>query len=420
MKRGKPILQVLGAGRLQKKTIKQAEDAGVEVVAVDSDQRTQGKSFATYKSHVSTLDYKANLKIAREYNIDGILTTGTDQPVIVAAKIANRLHLPSFISVNTALLVTNKEKMKEAFKRNNIPSPQFRVIKNPHSVKRLKYLKFPVVIKPIDSQGQKGVFFIENFEMLHRKLKLSFNFSKVKKVIIEDYVEGPEVTANVWVHKGKPYLLLLTDRITYNNFPHIGLCMAHIFPSKHARKYTGQIENIIKKLTEGFKINNGPVYIQMIISKEGPLFGEVACRVGGGHEEDLIPIVTGFDIRGYLIDFTIRGVMDFNEKSFVRNNPGHYAVFFVGAKKDTALDFRLMEEQIESNNFLCGEFYIRNGIKVNDLHVATDRIGFFIVKGRNRKDLLNNGMNIYSQLKIPGKKHRNIIENIFNLDLNGI
>ncbi len=420
MKVKKPILQVLGAGRLQKKTIKQAEESGVEVVAVDFDKKAPGKVFATYKSHVSTIDYKANLKIAREYNIDGILTTGTDQPVVVVAKIANRLRLPSFISVNTALLATNKDKMKIAFQKYGILSAKYRVVKNLNDAEKFKSLKFPVVIKAVDSQGQKGVFFIENFDMLRRKLKLSFKFSKVGRVIVEDYIEGPEVTANVWVHNGKPHLLMLTDRITYNNSPNIGLCLAHIFPSRHSKKYTDQIKEIIKKLTLSFKINNGPIYIQMLISKQGPLVAEVACRVGGGHEEDLIPIVTGFDIRRHLINFTIRRAVNFDGSSIVRNGSGHYAVFFVGAKKDIALDFRPMDEQIKSTNFLDGEFYIRPYSKVNDLHIATDRIGFFLVKGKNRKELLNNAMDIYSQLKISGKKHKNIIENIFKLPLKGM
>jgi biotin carboxylase len=416
----KSVLQILGAGRLQKKTIKQAEESGIEVVAVDFDKQAEGKGFATYKSDISTLDYRANLSLAKKYNVDGILTTGTDQPVLIAAKVADRLHLPSFISVNTALLVTNKEKMKAAFRSFGIPSSGYRVIKSLEEAESLRTVSFPLVIKPVDSQGQRGVFLVDNFMMLKRKIETSFEHSKSRRVIVENYIEGPEITANVWVDKGRPHVLMVTDRIVYNNLPNIGLCLAHIFPSRHAGRHKERIERIIKKLVMGFEIYNGPVYIQMIISEEGPFIGEVACRVGGGHEEDLIPVVTGFDIRRHLIDYAIGRPQNLREEEIVFNRRGCYAVFFVGAKKDTVADFMPMEQQVNSKNFLGGDFYVRRGMKTNPPRTATDRIGYFLVKGKDRKSLLANAANIYSRLTILGKRNLNIIEDIFQLPLKGM
>ncbi|MBI4697786.1 MAG: ATP-grasp domain-containing protein [Nitrospirae bacterium] len=420
MKKNKPVLLVLGAGRLQKKTIREAEESGIRVVAVDSNKKAPGRCFATFKPLISAIDYEANLRIARKYDIDGVLTTGTDQPVAIVSRIAHKLRIPAFISVNTSILATNKEKMKEAFKKYKIPSSAYRIVKSLRETQKLRSLKFPVVIKPVDSQGQRGVFFIDNFELLINKIQLSLEYSTVRKVIIEDYIEGPEITASVWVHQGMPYLIMLTDRIIYNNLPHIGLCLAHIFPSRHAIGYTGKIKQVIARLVRSFKISNGPVYIQMIISKRGPLIGEIACRIGGGHEEDLIPLVTGFDIRRHLIGFSIGNALPVNKRDFNINDPFHKAVFFLGASKDIASEFIPMEEQVTSSDFMGGEFYIQHGSKVNNLQIGTDRIGYFMVKGRDRKALIANAKDIYAQLKIPGKKNKNLIENIFDLPLRNI
>ncbi len=425
MKR-KPILLVLGGGRLQKKIINQAEKNGIAVAVVDSNPTAPGMSLGSYNFKISSTDYEANLRLAKDLKINGILTIGTDQPVIVAAKISHNLNLPSFISPETALLATNKELMKLTLSSNNIPTARYFIIdslKDKKIIKeKLKSLRFPVVIKPTDSQGQRGVFLIDNEHFLFDYGTEALKSSKAGKLVVEEYMEGLEVTANAWVYKGEVYLLALTDRVTYFNPPSIGICLAHIFPSKYGKQSLDEIKKLLKQTVKAFYINEGPLYIQMLLSSKGPLIVELACRVGGGHEEDLIPIVAGVDVRQCLINFALGRPYEFNCYDFNYDLvKEHYGVFFIAAKgRDEVVNCIPLEKQVSSEALLWGEFYVVKGNMVNELTNATDRIGAFLVKGKNRDDLWNNARNIYNQLRVVGKRYANLIKDIFSMPLKGI
>lgn len=425
MKR-KPILLVLGGGRLQKKIINQAEKNGIAVAVVDKNPKAPGLSLGSYNFNISSNDYEGILQIAKKLNINGILTIGTDQPVLVAAKVSHELNLPSFISPETALLVTNKEMMKLTLSSNNIPTARYIIVdnlKDKEIIKEeVKSLGFPFVIKPVDSQGQRGVFLVDNKYLLFDYGAEALKSSKAGKLVIEEYIEGYEVTANAWIYRGKVYLLALTDRVTYFNPPSIGICLAHIFPSKYGKQYLNNIKNLLQQIVNAFNIIEGPLYVQILLSKKGPLIIELACRIGGGHEEDLIPVVTGVDVRQCLIDFAYGKQYKFNHYDFNYNLvEKHYGIFFIAAKgRDYVVNCIPLEKQVSSKVLLWGEFYVTKGNIVNQLKNATDRIGAFLISGKDRNDLWRNARHIYNKLKIVGKRYANLIEDIFSMPLKGI
>lgn len=422
----KPILLVLGGGRLQKKIIKQAEQQGVAVAVVDSNPKAPAMLLGSYNFNISTNDYDKNLRIAKHLNINGILTIGTDQPIVVAAKIAHNLNLPFFINPETALLATNKEMMKKTLFNNNIPSTRYVIIDNLKDKKsiqeKIKLLRFPIVIKPVDSQGQRGVFLIDKECILFNHLTKALKYSKVKKLIIEEYVEGNEVTASAWIYKDKVYLLTLTDRVTYFKPPSIGICLAHIFPSRYGKQYLNEIKKLLNEIVRAFNISEGPLYVQILLSKGKIFIVELACRIGGGHEEDLIPLVTGVDVRQCLIDFALGKQYEFNgydfNYDFIKE---YYGIFFVVAKgNDEVLKCIYLKKQVLNRTLIWGEFYVVEGDKVRHLTNATDRIGAFLVRGKDRSNLWINARQIYNQLNIKGKRYSNLIEDIFTLPLKGI
>lgn len=422
----KPILLVLGGGRLQKKTILQAEEQGIAVAVVDRDPAAPGKLFSSYQFDISSNDYEQNLKIARDLGIKGVLTIGTDQPILVASKLSHELNLPSFITPETALLATNKEMMKSTLSKHTIPTARHVAINGLESKqsieKRIKSLHFPLVIKPVDSQGQRGVSLVYEKRPLYDYLAEALQYSKIGNLIVEEYHEGYEVTANAWVYNGKVHLLALTDRVTYFNPPRIGVCLAHVFPSKHGEQSLDEIKQILQQTVGAFCIDEGPLYVQIILSNSGPLIVELACRIGGGHEEDLIPVVSGIDVRQWLIDFVLKRQYSFKKYDFTYDSvKDHCAVFFIAAKgNDVPKNIVPLAEQVSHRNLLWGEFYLMKGSTVNALTNATDRIGAFLVTGEDRSALWDNAQYIYKQLKIPGKKYKNLIGDIFSMTLKGV
>ncbi len=421
----KPVLQILGGGRLQKKIIRQAEEQGIAVAVVDRNPSAPGMALGSYRFRASINNYRENLHIARTMKVDGILTLGTDQPVLTAAKIAETLHLPFFVSPETALLATNKERMKSTMVGSHIPTAKYVTIGDAEGRdavrKKLRTLSFPLVVKPVDSQGQRGVALVEDErQLLLCRLEAS-RHSRKGRLIVEEYVNGPEVTANAWVRRGKVYLLALTDRVTFFSPPRIGVCLAHVFPSRHGRKYLREIKTLLQKIADAFTISEGPVYVQILLSRNGPLIAELACRIGGGHEDDLIPLVSGVDVRQCLIDFALGRPYTFNNYDFTYDSVGrHYGVFFVAARDDDRVSVCApLEHQVSHKHLLWGDFYVKRGSKVHRLRDATDRIGALLVRGSSRKALWSNARHIYKALSIEGSKYENLVEDIFSLPLKG-
>ena len=421
--RNSPVLLVLGGGRLQKKIIRQAEENGISVAFVDADPEAPGMQFASYHYTISSTDYNGILELAKTLNIRGVLTLGTDQPVFTAARTAETLNLPSFINPETALLVTNKELMKSTLSKKNIPTSRYIVISRSEEreriIEKMRQLTFPLVLKPVDSQGQRGVTLIHQGSEFFESMEAALNYSMTGKLIVEEFLEGNEVTANAWVCKGKVYILALTDRVTYFNPPSIGICLAHIFPSKYGKPYLGHIKEILQETVKAFYITEGPLYVQIVLSDYGPYVIELACRIGGGHEEDLIPAATGIDVRQLLINFAFGRQYIFTKYEFdyalVKK---HFGVFFIAAKgADEILGCVPLEDQVTDNKLLWGEFYVRQGNKISGLTNATDRIGAYLISGDDRKSLWSSAQRIYAQLEIRGIRYENIIENIFSIPL---
>jgi len=300
------LLHMLGAGNGQIKTIKRMKELGHEVLVSDFHPDAPGKKYADYTTNVSTFDRSGILDISKQYKIDGILTAGTDQPVLTAAETAAALGLPSFVSVDMALAVTNKRVMKPMMVSGGIPTNPFLLINEDVTVKDIEQagFSFPIVIKPVDSQGQRGVLKVDSMEKLHGYIPYSLEFSRETELLAEPYYHSDEVTVTSWVHNGEMILISITDRITSENLPYIGVCYAHRYPSVHQDTYLHEIRQISAKIIDTFGIRNGPVYTQMLIGTDGVRVNEIACRIGGAYEDEAIPLLTGINLTDLLIEGT--------------------------------------------------------------------------------------------------------------------
>ena len=210
-------LLVLGGGSGQISIIKKAKEMGHQVIVSDYYEDAPGKKYADYGETVSTFDIKSNIEVAKKYCVDGVLTSGTDQPVYTAARIAEELNLPSFLSTDTALKVTNKAEMKRVYKKADIPSVKHKFLEQDFSDSELKNFSFPVVVKPLDSQGQRGVFKLNSIEEVRKRFAEVLSFSRENKILIEEYYNSGEITVSGWVNKAKLKILTITDRVTYDN-----------------------------------------------------------------------------------------------------------------------------------------------------------------------------------------------------------
>jgi len=224
----------IGAGDYQKKGIEKAKEMGLLVIATDGNPDAPGLEIADLSYVVDVKDFKENLEIARKNVIGGVLTIASELSVRTVAYICQELRLPG-ITMETADRCTDKDIMRKAFINSNVPVP------NSHSVFNLKELftevkkiGFPIVIKPADNAGSRGVKKVNNNNELEAAFDNAMSYSEKKKVIVEEFIEGNESSVEAFVCDGKINILTLSDKV--RTPPPYLLDTTVIFPSGYPLK----------------------------------------------------------------------------------------------------------------------------------------------------------------------------------------
>jgi len=404
-------LMILGAAYAQLNAIKRAKSDGLTVLVTDYLEDSIGKKHADEHELASTFDAEVTLEVARKHQINGIMTTGTDQPVLTVTKVAHALELPAFLSIQTAYAVTNKRAMKQIFTHKGIPTADYRIIRSNFLDEELAGLNFPVVVKPLDSQGQRGIFKLYTAEAVRRYFNEVLAHSREEEILVEAYYENDEITISGWVKEGKAKILTVTDRVTFQEEGKIGICLSHEFPSKHLNNHREEIKALTNQIVEAFNINEGPIYFQMFVGKEGIKVNEIACRIGGAYEDEVIPLLTGVDILKMTIDFSL-GKVYANESYELYNLDQNkcYAsiqLFFLREGKITQMP---LEEDLK---LIEGVYNIRYHYKLFDevkaIHNATSRAGYAIIIGGSQEQLDNNKSMFYYKMKVLDENGYNMV-----------
>lgn len=299
-----PKLLILGGSNCQLSAFYRAKELGIDTVLADYTKMPPAASIAGLHEPVSTFDLEGCLRAAKFHHVDGIMTLGTDQPVYTAAYVSHARNLPAFLSVQEALSVTNKRIMKQILKDARIPTAKFRLINPNMGADCLDGLHFPVVLKPLDSQGQRGIFRLDTPGEVLSHLPKTLSFSRENEALAEEYYESTEITVSGWIHHGYLHILTVTDRLLYPDPVHIGVCIGHRFPSVHMDRYK-EIEEVSRRTAAAFHLSDGPFYLQLLCGGHGIFVNELASRIGGAFEDKVIPLLTGFDI----LDAVIRSAL---------------------------------------------------------------------------------------------------------------
>ena len=291
---GSPRLLVLGAGPAQLGLLEAARARGVWLAVVDRDPAAPGFQLADRRCILSTEDEPAIERLVGAMTIDGMIAPGTDWPVGVAARIAAHAGLPHPISPETAVLATNKLRQRERLHEAGVPQPRWWVVGGTDEPPEVGGA---VVVKAPDRQGQKGLTLVEAAADLPAAIDAARAAARNGLALVEELVDGPEVTVVGFSADGAFTGLLVTDRIVAEA-PAFGVALAHVWPSHdQGRPWTWP-----RRAVAALGIENGPSYTQLRLAADGPQVIEVAARLGGGHDAELVEAVTGVGLNGLAID----------------------------------------------------------------------------------------------------------------------
>lgn len=405
------IIHMLGGGPAQLSLIRRAKELGHKVVVSDQNPGAPGLELADYPSYASTFDEDAVLRDARSFHSDVLVTAGTDQPVLTAARVSAALNLPYFLTPSQALIVTNKKVMKQAFWDHGIPTMDFTFLKPGFHESELEGLRFPLVIKPLDSQGQRGVLRVENPGEIRRNISHVLSFSRQEEILAEEYYPSTELTVSGWVEKGDTHILSITDRVTVDNGPHLGVCVSHRYPSV-CHKDWDQLEALTRKISSMIGLEKGPLYFQILSGDRGYRVNEIACRLGGAYEDEFLPWLCGVPLLDLMIEMTAG--QDYNTdclKHLARIRNGKYLslqMFF--SRPGRLASCEGMDKVLQSYHILNGRFLLPPGTEILPRENSTQRAGYFIAQGDNPRDLNRLIRESYDILQLKGQDGQNLIQ----------
>jgi biotin carboxylase len=291
-----PRLLVLGAGPAQLGLLEAARARGVWLAVVDRDPAAPGFRLADRRCILSTEDEAAIERLVGALRIDGIVSPGTDWPVGVAARIAERTALPHPISPQTAVFATNKLRQRERLGEAGLPQPRWWVVGGEDAAPEIVG---PVVVKAPDRQGQKGLTLVTDPADLPAAIETARGAARNGLALVEELVDGPEVTVVGFSAGGEFTALTVTDRVVADQ-PAFGVALAHVWPAAVSDSAT--VSDTAARAVSALGIEHGPSYTQLRVGSGGPQVIEVAARLGGGHDAELVEAVTGVDLNGLAID----------------------------------------------------------------------------------------------------------------------
>ncbi|MDR1565880.1 MAG: ATP-grasp domain-containing protein [Treponema sp.] len=282
---GKQRILILGAGVMQGPALTIAKEMGLETVAADGDPCAACVSLADRFENVDLKDKEGIEALARSLaengGLAGVMTAGTDFSAAVAWT-AERLGLPG-ISWETALDASDKERMRRRFKAAGVPSPEFIIISEPPSKNSGFSLPFswPAVVKPVDNMGSRGCRRVDNAGELETAAAEAFTFSRSGRVIVEEYMDGPEFSVDALVYQGEITICGLADRHIF--FPPYFIEMGHTMPSSIDTSSACALLEAFKAGVRALGIGNGAAKGDLKLTSKGPMIGEIAARLSGGY-----------------------------------------------------------------------------------------------------------------------------------------
>lgn len=377
-------IMILGASILQVPAIKKALELGLQVVGVDMNPKAVGLQIeGVIPEIISTINIPAVVEVAKKHKVDGVMTLASDMPMRTVAAVAKELGLVG-ITDDTALKATNKAEMRKALKKHNVPIPEFYKVSNELEYENaILSLQFPVIVKPADNSGSRGIFKLDsrdNLSEVQEVYKYSKEFSRNGDVVVEECMEGPEVSVETLTIDGECNVIQITDKIT-TGAPHF-VEMGHTQPTRLSEAIDDQIKEVAIAANKALGITNGPSHTEIIVTQRGPKIVELGARLGGDCiTTHLVPLSTGVNMVECCIKIALGEKPDIVPK-FSRGSAIRYFHQTPGVIKNIV--------GVENANCMKGiqQVSIVHGVgeTITQIDSSTARMGFVIAQGDNAEE----------------------------------
>lgn len=390
----------------------QLKERGFKTVLVDYSANPPAKPYADEHIMESTLDKEAVLEIAKAHNADIVISTSVDQANVVCCYVAEKLGLPHPYSYETALDVTDKVRMKAIMHQNGIETSRHISISEFEELKSAD-LRFPIMIKPADSNSAKGVKKAENITEAEADFELAKGYSRNGMVIAEEFVEGPEISAYGYICGNEPHVIMIQERIsTYDGADKVIKCYASLAPARISEKAKANAAKTLMQIAKAFKLDNTPLFFQGIVRGDDISVIEFAPRTGGGISTQTMKKAANFDFISASIDSWLG-----NQPDFTNSHPVSrlYAVNQVYA--DTGVIGAICGwDELEKDGLIdIISFYRGVHAKTDASSAGSSRVFVMVVSGDNEKQIKEKIGAVFNRIDVLDENGRSMIRKDLNL-----
>lgn len=380
-------LMLLGGIRYLLPVIKAAHEQGYYVITADYLPNNIAHQYSDEYVNISIIDKEAVLKVAREKEIDGIMSFGVDPGVVSASYVQNQMGLPSFGPFESVDILQHKDKFRAFLKENNFNVPwSFSFSSESEAWEARNNLSYPLIVKPTDSAGSKGCTRVDKEDDLMEAIQYAFKYTIIGRIIIEEFLEkkGCSSDTDSYAYNGELKFVSFSaqrfDTDAVNPYTPSAFSWPSTFTKEEEEYLTNEIQRLITLLGMRTSVFNIEV---RVATNNKPYIMELTPRGGGNRLCEMLHYATGVDL---ITAITRASVGD--DPGIIEQKPynGHWAEIIIhsdvdGEFLDLQIDSSLPAEVVEK------DLWVEPGDIVHGFEAANDAIGTLVLKFDSAEDL---------------------------------
>ena len=366
-------LMIMGAGIYQVPLIRKAREMGIYTIAVSIPGNYPGFAVADEVCHINTVDYEAVLKVAREKQIDGIVTAGTDVAVITIGKVCDELGLKG-LSFEAARIASDKMLMKERYEAGGVRSARFRRVgleEDPRQA--VRELSYPLIFKAVDSSGSRGITRVNDPSGIPGAVEAVKATTRKDYYIVEEFLEGEEFGAQAFVYDGK--LQFVLPHGDYVFMGDTGVPVGHFAPYELSPQAAADVYDQTERAIRAMKLDNCAINADFIMKDGKTYVLEIGGRSGATCLAELVSIYYGYDYYEKIIQAALGESPRFPQDQAVPN-----ASRLLMSDRDGVIR-SIANHNGPDENIYEIMFDYTVGDPVKKFHVGPNRIGHVITRG---------------------------------------
>lgn len=389
-------IMILGAGIYQVPLIKRAKEMGLYTIVVSIDGNYPGFQFADKVYYINTTDVDAVLKIAKEENISGICTTGTDVAVITIGEVCDSLGLAG-VSAEGARIACDKKKMKDAYMNGGVNTAAYVYCGIDEAEADIKEksadIGYPVIVKAVDSSGSRGITVVNSDDEIAVAIDRVKKVSRKEYFIVEKYLVGDEFGAQAFVQNGEIKLVLPHGDYVYKS--NTGVPIGHYAPYEGTDAVIEKTHIQVKKAIRAMGLDNCACNVDAILVDGEVYILEIGARGGATQLVELVSEFYGIDYYEYILKAALGENIDCE---IDENNTHPNASYLLISEKSGLIKSMTYDSAIEEYGIVSFDYEV--GDSVRKFEVGPDRIGHVITVGDSLEEAQSRLFEALDKIKI--------------------